>query len=291
MFTLAHLSDPHLAPLPRPRLPDLIGKRITGYINWQRGRRFHHDPAVLARLVADLKMQAYDHIAMTGDIANIALPEEFQRGRQWLDNLGAPGDVTAVPGNHDIYVPGAGAAVSREWGAYMTGDHDAAGFPFLRRRGPVTLIGLNTGIPTAPFRATGWLGGDQLEKLSVTLDALRNSFRVVLIHHPPVSSRPRAKRLLDADKFLRVIAAHGCELIVHGHDHVAMIHWLAGPNGRIPAVGAPSASGAPGTAKEAAAYNLYRIDGAAGAWTCEMVSRGMIPGGAIVERQHLKLIG
>ncbi len=82
MFTLAHLSDPHLAPLPEPRWSELIGKRVTGYINWQRKRRFIHDPAVLAKIVADLKAQAPDHIAVTGDIANIALPAEFpQRAR------------------------------------------------------------------------------------------------------------------------------------------------------------------------------------------------------------------
>ena len=97
MFTLAHLSDPHLAPLPAPRWRELIGKRATGYINWQRRRRFIHDPAVLAKIVADLKAQAPDHIAVTGDIANIALPEEFTRGRAWLESLGAPSDVTRDP--------------------------------------------------------------------------------------------------------------------------------------------------------------------------------------------------
>ena len=45
MFTLAHLSDPHLAPLPKPRLSELLNKRITGYINWRRRRRFIHDRA------------------------------------------------------------------------------------------------------------------------------------------------------------------------------------------------------------------------------------------------------
>ena len=89
-FTLAHLSDPHLAPLPEPRLAELIGKRVTGYINWQRKRRFIHDPAVLAKIVADMKRQAPDHIAVTGDIANIALPGEFARGRDWLESLEAP---------------------------------------------------------------------------------------------------------------------------------------------------------------------------------------------------------
>ncbi len=84
MFTLAHLSDPHLAPLPEPRWSELIGKRVTGYINWQRRRRFIHDRAVLDKIVADLKAQTPDHIAVTGDLANIALPEEFARGRDWL---------------------------------------------------------------------------------------------------------------------------------------------------------------------------------------------------------------
>ena len=33
-FTLAHLSDPHLPPLPKPRLIELAGKRALGYVNW-----------------------------------------------------------------------------------------------------------------------------------------------------------------------------------------------------------------------------------------------------------------
>ena len=56
--------------------------------------------------------------------------------------------------------------------------------------------------------------------------------------------------------------------MLHGHDHVHMLNWLDGPDGtRVPAVGVPSASAAPGMSKDAAAYNLYAIDGAPGAWT------------------------
>ena len=56
-FVLAHLSDPHLAPLPQPRLFQLIGKRATGLVNWRRKREAIHRPEVLARIVADLKAQ------------------------------------------------------------------------------------------------------------------------------------------------------------------------------------------------------------------------------------------
>ena len=37
-FRLAHLSDPHLPPLPALRLSELMGKRAFGYLNWTRNR-------------------------------------------------------------------------------------------------------------------------------------------------------------------------------------------------------------------------------------------------------------
>ena len=78
MFTLAHLSDPHLAPLPKPRWRELIGKRVTGYINWQRRAALHPRRRRARQIVADLKAQAPDHIAVTGDLANIALPRRIR---------------------------------------------------------------------------------------------------------------------------------------------------------------------------------------------------------------------
>src|SRR5215471_682260 len=220
MFTLAHLSDPHLAPLPQPRWSELIGKRITGYINWQRRRRFIHDALALEKLVADIRAHTPDHIAVTGDIANIALPEEFTRGRDWLEALGGPERVTFVPGNHDIYVRDAAAYATRQWEAFMCDDEGRGGFPFVRRRGPLALIGVSSGVPTAPFLATGWLGATQTAELAALLNKLGKEgvFRVVLIHHPPVSQARQGKLLLDAPIFLRVIKAQGAELVLHGHD-------------------------------------------------------------------------
>jgi len=294
MFTLAHLSDPHLAPLPKPHWSELLSKRVTGYINWQRRRRFIHDPAVLAKLVADVQRHAPDHIAVTGDIANIALPAEFPRGRDWLESLGTAKDVTFVPGNHDVYVQEAANYAARQWGAQMSDDDGISGFPFLRRRGPLALVGVTTGVPTAPLLATGWLGTLQLAGLAETLNQLKteNLFRVLLIHHPPVSQAGRSKALLDAPVLLRIIAAHGADLVLHGHDHLHMINWLNGPNGtRVPAIGVPAASAAPGTGKDAAAYNLYRIDGSRGDWHCEIISRGIAANGEVGEQKRFKLIG
>jgi 3',5'-cyclic AMP phosphodiesterase CpdA len=294
MVTLAHLSDPHLAPLPQPHWHELIGKRVTGYVNWRRKRHLVHDPATLARIVADMKAQTPDHIAVTGDIANLALPDEFSRGRDWLESLGSPRDVSFVPGNHDIYVAEGAALAARQWGAFMSDDDGGAGFPYVRRRGPLGLIGVNSGVPTAPFLATGWLGAQQLAELGAVLNKLRDQklFRVAMIHHPPVSRAGRHKRLLDADIFKRVIAAHGAELVIHGHDHLNTIEPLTGPDGTpVPAVGVASASAAPGASKADASYNLYRIDGAPGAWTCELETRGIARDGAVVTLGRTMLAG
>ena len=79
MFTLAHLSDPHVGPLPRPWPQELAGKRATGFLTWTFRRKTVHSEDVLRTLAADLQDTAPDHIAVTGDIINIALPGEYRR--------------------------------------------------------------------------------------------------------------------------------------------------------------------------------------------------------------------
>lgn len=301
MFILAHLSDPHLAPLPKPRIAELFGKRLTGYINWLRKRAALHRSEVLDAIVSDLKTQNPDHIAVTGDLVNIALPAEFPPSQKWLARLGSPLAVTVIPGNHDTYVKSAAGAPRRHWDEYMRGDGDNVdreangdiGFPFVRRRGPIALVALSTAIPTAPFMATGALGDRQIERLSEALDRLGDErlCRVVLIHHPPVSAPGREhKHLTDAPAFREVLRRHGAELVLHGHDHVHALNWLAGPQGRIAAVGVPSASAAADLADDPAAYNLYRFSGGPGAWRCELFSRGFRSDGTgIAELRRLTL--
>jgi hypothetical protein len=54
----------------------------------------------------------------------------------------------------------------------------------------------------------------------------------------------------------------------------------------------PSASAAPAGEHDAAGYNLYRIDGQAGAWRCEAIARGLVPGGGgVVEIKRMVLMG
>ena len=284
MFALAHLSDLHLAS--QPGTSTLAGKRGLGFVNWQRKRKYIHRPDVLDAITHDLKAQALDHIAVTGDLVNLSLPAEYARAKRWLQTLGEPGDVTVVPGNHDTYVRSAEKSPAAFWGEYMRGDNGLERFPFIRWRGNVALIALSTGVPTAPFMATGRLGESQLADFADALDQTRGSFRVVLIHHPPVTPPRRyLRRLTDAASFRSVLAAKGAELLLHGHDHRRLFNWLQGPGGtKIPAIGVPSASArARHGDEDSAGYHIFHIDGAGVPWRCEMIARGRGVDGTIRE--------
>ena len=174
-FTLAHLSDPHLAPMPPARLAELLGKRAIGYANWKRRRHAVHRGEVLAQLMADLHAQRPDHVAVTGDLVNVALPAEFTQARAWLESVGTAQDVSLVPGNHDAYARAARGQFALSWADYMRGDGETdVGFPYLRRRGPLALIGLTTAVPSAPFMATGRIGRPQLAALDSLLAKLKS---------------------------------------------------------------------------------------------------------------------
>jgi 3',5'-cyclic AMP phosphodiesterase CpdA len=279
-FTLAHLSDPHLPPLPAPRLSELAGKRVLGYLNWTRNRHRFHRRDVVDVLVSDLQAQVPDHIAITGDLVNLSLEAEFAPARAWLESVGTPERVTVIPGNHDAYVRSTRHCFAKTWTSYLAGDDAAeseAAFPAVRRRGPLTLISVSSAVPTPPFMATGWLGKKQMEALDGLLARLaaETSFRVLLIHHP-LRSDAHAKRLTDSSELLAILKRHGVELVLHGHDHVHSTIRIEGPGGSsIPVIGVPSASALAHGHHPAAAYNLFSILREGDTWRCEQVVRGI----------------
>jgi 3',5'-cyclic AMP phosphodiesterase CpdA len=277
-FTLAHLSDPHLPPLPSARWRDLAGKRALGYLNWTRNRHKYHRREVLDALVADMQAQRPDHIAVTGDLVNLALEAEFGPARAWLEGVGAPQHVTVIPGNHDAYVRATRQRFAGTFGDYLRGDTepDGATFPFVRRRGPLALIGASSAVPTWPLMATGTLGRTQLEALDRTLSQLSSgqAFRVLLVHHP-LRSDSRIKRLTDSLPLQALLERHGVELVLHGHDHIHSTMWVEGADRQIPAIGVPSASALAHRHYPAAAYNLFSIEHDGGHWRCVQTVRGI----------------
>ncbi len=301
MFRLAHLSDIHLAPLPRPSWAELASKRITGYLNWKLNRKDALQNQVLDGLIAHLKAAKPDHIALTGDLINLGLDGEISRARDWLEKLGSPRDVSMVPGNHDAYVPGALAAAVQSWLPYLSGDgqNEPSQFPYLRHRSDVALIGLNSGCATLPFMATGKFDEAQAKICERMLIEAKQQqkFRVVSIHHPPFENATGwSKRLIGDKRFRELIKRCGTELVLHGHTHVDSFEWIDGPDTDVAVVGVPSASKAPTghtgdkNARPGARYNLFEISGKAGKWNCMMNEYGFADGGNSVSHISKRVI-
>lgn len=288
MFRLAHLSDPHIAPLPSPSWRQLANKRLLGYLSWKRRRQHVHRREVLDAVTRDLQRERPDHTVVTGDLTNIALPAEFDQAADWLRELGTPESVSVIPGNHDASVAVPWAESLGRIAAYMTSYAEtdaapasnrhsgAAAFPFLRRCGEVALIGLSTALPTPPAFATGMLGSGQIAALEDDLARLgrQGLFRCVLLHHPPVEGAVRArKRLIDAEAFRQAVARSGAELILHGHDHRLTRAEIPGPRGPVPVCGVPSASALASHGRPAALCQFYRIGRQDGAWRIDVSAR------------------
>jgi 3',5'-cyclic AMP phosphodiesterase CpdA len=292
MFRIAQLSDVHLNAVPKPRLLQLLSKRVVGYINWRRNRAHSMTSDSLDALVADMKGQSPDHIVVTGDLTNIALPGEFENATAWLQSLGSGKDVTTIPGNHDAYVPFADQIYRRLWAPWMsddrTPDEDMAHFPFLRRYGQVALIGVSTAVPTIPFIATGRIGRRQLSKLKTLLQETGKEglFRTVLIHHPPklIDYRRTHRRLTDARRFRAVIHETGAELVLHGHDHIQSLTAIDGPSSPVPVVGVPSASSPPAAGPKSGGYALHDIEQVADGYSLTVTHRGFDADGRIVDK-------
>jgi 3',5'-cyclic AMP phosphodiesterase CpdA len=298
LFRLAHVTDPHFRGLAGLTLGELAGKRAIGLVNLALNRRRKHKSELLDALVIDLRAQAVDHLALTGDLSNVSLPAEWQAALRWLQAYQAPPDaVTVIPGNHDAYVADVikDGTFERLFASFQTSDETSVQlssqlspqispqlsaaapppngaspelgssrgrYPFLRLRGPVAIIGVNSCVATGDLGAWGEVGEAQLARLEAMLTSaeIAHHVRVLLIHHPPVMHKGgEGRNLRDRAALAAVLARAGADLVLHGHDHRDESALLEGPAGRrISVIGAGSASYAGGP-EQRARYNIYEI--------------------------------
>jgi 3',5'-cyclic AMP phosphodiesterase CpdA len=247
MFRFAHISDLHLPPPCAPRVRTLQFKQILAFLSWTMRRKYLHRYHVIEVGLRALRDFAPDHICLTGDLVNLALPEEIEQATEWLRALGTLGmTCTLVPGNHDALVRPAVAHFTKAWAPWMGMDGGGpATFPYVVYRGPAAFIGLSSALPTPPGMAWGEVNRDQVEALEPLLKraAAEKRFRVLLIHHPPApqNDSPR-RRLRRSGPLLDLLKRQGAELILHGHLQKSTQMTLPGPNGGIPVYGAGSFS-------------------------------------------------
>jgi 3',5'-cyclic AMP phosphodiesterase CpdA len=268
MFRLAQVSDPHFQSFRGVKVRDLLGKRAIGGLNLLLRRRHKHSMALLQSLLDDLRGRSVDHLALTGDLCNIALESEWTAALRWIEESRLSSEqVTVIPGNHDAYVPKVvtDGVFERMFSPYQTAElrADKAVYPFVRLRGGVALVCVSTAVPTGDLGAWGKLGGVQLAHLESLLTApeVKRRRRVLLIHHPPLVNRPGEDRnLRDRQELQALLARTGADLVLHGHDHRDYFTQLPGPGGTtIPVVGAGSAS-YNGAADRRSRYHVFEID-------------------------------
>jgi len=141
------------------------------------------------------------------------------------------------------------------------------GFPYVRIRGPIALIGLDSTIATPYLTANGLLGRPQIRRLGeiLGLPVLKNKLLVLLIHHPPVPFSDWLKEshagLLDRRRFIDDLN-RGLEgrpaLVLCGHWHRRKRTVLE-LDSQIEVLQISSAAQLGGGERKQAAYQLIRF--------------------------------
>jgi 3',5'-cyclic AMP phosphodiesterase CpdA len=286
-YRLAHLSDPHLGPLPfGAALRNFAFKRLIGGMSWMVKRRRLHQMQIADGIRADVITAQAHHVAVTGDLVNIAALAEFEPAARWLAGFGSPQNVSYVPGNHDCYVPIPYNSGLAHFEPFTEGDMKlqqpllqkggTMAYPYVRLRRNIALIGLSSGLPQALHRASGELGPAQLAQLAKLLPELQGKgyCRVVLIHHPPMKILANDRRgLRDVNELEIILREHGAELVLHGHNHKRSLEYIESKCGPVPVWGAPSASMRPHKHHETAGWTMFHIERNQGNWSIQARER------------------
>jgi 3',5'-cyclic AMP phosphodiesterase CpdA len=274
---IAHFSDLHVLALEGVPTHRFLNKRFTGWVNLRVKRAHKHRPAHVRAVAREITRAKVDHVVITGDLTNLALEQEFVAVRELLEeHLGLdPHEISAVPGNHDLYTRGAmrDQRFTKYFHDYVASDLPElcadiplGRFPFVKLRGPVAIIGLSSAVPRPPLMASGELGKPQLEALTRILahPEVQKRTPVILLHHPihnpPTKVKTFVEGLWDADALIAKLAGLHRGLVLHGHLHVRRQRALATPLGELLSVGATSASLDHEHEHKMAGFNLYDFD-------------------------------
>ena len=178
------------------------------------------DPDVVAGLVADLRADPPDLVAVSGDLTMGARRWEFRAARAFLESLGVP--TLAVPGNHDItpyHLMERFLAPYARWHQEISPQTEPVWCD-----GRVAVLGLNTARRMGPNLdwSRGRVSTLRLKHLLARLDALpARVVRIVVAHHPLLGPEGEFSRQVagGARRALAAFAAHGVRLVLAGHLH------------------------------------------------------------------------
>jgi 3',5'-cyclic AMP phosphodiesterase CpdA len=278
---IAHFSDLHILSLDGVPAWRFFNKRLTGWAMLRFHRKSVHKPEAVNAVAEEVRRVGVDHVAITGDLSNLALESEFHEITRFLDErLALPADsVSIVPGNHDLYTHGAARSRRFEsfFNAYLQSDipeigveHHGARWPVVKLRGPAAFIGLSSAVPRLPMVASGYFGDAQLDAFSQVLEhpEVKKRTKVILQHHPAHNFDrifiTKMEGLTDSRKLAHKLGDVERGLILHGHSHHRIRREIATRGGIIDVVCATSASLISDNPHRHSGFNLYEIDDATG---------------------------
>ncbi|MFI5302583.1 MAG: metallophosphoesterase family protein [Polyangiales bacterium] len=278
---IAHFSDLHILSIDDVPAWRFLNKRLTGWAMLRFHRKSVHRPEAVNAVAEEVRRVGVDHVAITGDLSNLALESEFQEITRFLDvRLGLPAhSVSIVPGNHDLYTHGSVRCRRFEsfFGEYLKSDlphvgveHHGARWPVVKLRGPAAIIGLSSAVPRLPMVASGYFGDAQLDAFSEALEhpEVKRRTKVILQHHPAHNFDrlfiAKMEGLTDSHKLAHKLGDVERGLILHGHSHHRVRREIATRGGLVDVVCAASASLISDNPDRHAGFNLYEIDDASG---------------------------
>lgn len=205
-------------------------------------------PAVLEQVDAVealARTEAFDVVAVSGDLAQRARAGEFQRAAVFLRDLRRPADPAApvpalivVPGNHDVawwFAPLGLGSPRRLYEKYRRYISDTLE-PVLRVPG-ATFVGLNTalgvdwGTLTTNPRDISIVGALRAAQLQWAADTFRQApagdVRIVVMHHNPMLGELSKRHgLMRSGQALDAFEAMGVQVVLCGHDHQEAVHYV-----------------------------------------------------------------
>lgn len=167
-----------------------------------------------------------DLVVISGDIANSALPEEYERAKTLLEKLQMP--FAAIPGNHDRRIPMRKALPDPGYRAPESAPNA------VRRIGRLDILLIDSTVPGAPH---GELDAATLAWLDGALAASATRPALLFLHHPPFKTGivyTDAMRLRNADALAALLKRYPRALLVAaGHVHRAAQTVFAGISATI----------------------------------------------------------
>jgi 3',5'-cyclic AMP phosphodiesterase CpdA len=207
-----------------------------------------------------MEKHAVDHFILSGDLTAYALEGEFWLAQNALGDVGRDKRrCTVIPGNHDVFTPGAQRSdrFGRYFGHLLESDfpeHRREGpYPFVRRVGEdAAVVGLcSARVPPTPGIASGTIGEAQLDGLSAIVNDSRLAGRalLVVVHHAPLTEEGKPDNALhglrDAEALCRLLPGPRYA-VLHGHIHHRYHHPATAERPHIFGAGSSTMAGREG---------------------------------------------